>query len=271
MSDATEICARLLREGTVARGDLADLDLPEVRIEVERRLGDVGLVLATSAYSDHVGIRLAPDIVSRSEFDAASNLGLRSDACALLAILWFRLVLRKRTVIEERAAPGQASLVPEDRVSAARSFDPEVRIETIFREFETVFRSRTNLLRLVAQLRNLGFLKVRAGRFLQPGPLLELAIDGEKMMAFVRTRVLGDLLATKTEEAAQVPSVDPEDQLFSQISKMGGDCQVSELSAATGQPPRLLRILLKHLIEEGRVEKLGERGETHYKSRSRLP
>ncbi len=60
MDPATLLCARLLRAGAVPRVELPDLDFPEVRREVERRLEMVGLVLATSAYSEHVGIRLAP-------------------------------------------------------------------------------------------------------------------------------------------------------------------------------------------------------------------
>src|SRR5262245_25966939 len=109
MDEATGICARLLREGTVPRAALPDLDFAEVRSEVERRLAAVGLVLATSAYSEHVGLRLAPEVTGES-FDAASNLGLRSDACALLVILWARLVLQKRTAVETREVPGQASM-----------------------------------------------------------------------------------------------------------------------------------------------------------------
>ena len=52
---------------------------PEIRGEVERRLGDVGLTLATSAYSEHVGLRLLPDVSADAAFDSASNLGLKAD------------------------------------------------------------------------------------------------------------------------------------------------------------------------------------------------
>ena len=58
MDDTQILCARLLREGAVERKELHSLDFPEVRAEVERRLADVGLTLATSAYSEHVGLRL---------------------------------------------------------------------------------------------------------------------------------------------------------------------------------------------------------------------
>ena len=265
MTDAVEICARLLREGTVARREIADMDIPEVRSDVERRLRDVGLVLATSAYSDEVGIRLAPEIVSHSAFDSASNLGLRSDACALLAILWFRLVLRRRTVVEERNAPGQASLIPEERAIAAINFIPEVRFETIYREFGAILGSRTNLRRLVAQLRNLRFVEVRAGRFLRPGPLLELGIDGEAMMAFVRTRALGGILNHGQEASPPDTSSDPEEQLLKVLQEKGGEVRMAKLVEITAQSAIRLRQLLRNLIDEGSVEKIGERGETHYR------
>ena len=57
MDEVAVICARLLREGAVPRAELVALDHTEVRADVERRLASVGLVLATSAYSDHVGLR----------------------------------------------------------------------------------------------------------------------------------------------------------------------------------------------------------------------
>ena len=112
MTDAALICARLLWQGTIPRAELPLLDHPEVRQEVERRLESVGVVLATSAYSEHVGVRLSPEVTADAAFDAASNLGLRADACALLVILWARLVLQKRTAADTRQVPGQAALLP---------------------------------------------------------------------------------------------------------------------------------------------------------------
>src|SRR3954463_61571 len=113
MDTATLLCARLLRAGAVTRAELPDLDFPEVRREVERRLAAVGLVLATSAYSEHVGIRLAAEVTGDSAFDAAPTRGLRADACALLVILGARLVLQKRTAADTRELPGQGEVFPD--------------------------------------------------------------------------------------------------------------------------------------------------------------
>src|SRR3954465_16521 len=124
IDSATLICARLLRAGAVPRAELPDLDFPEVRRDVERRLQAVGLVLATSAYSDHVGIHLSSEVTADSAFDAASNLGLRSDACALLVILWARLVLQKRTAADTRELPGQGEMFTGGQAGAARGYRP---------------------------------------------------------------------------------------------------------------------------------------------------
>ena len=61
MDDAAQICSRLMTAGAVRRIELPELDHPAVREEVERRLGHCGFVLASSAYSDHYGIRLCLD------------------------------------------------------------------------------------------------------------------------------------------------------------------------------------------------------------------
>src|SRR4051795_1093806 len=142
IDSATLICARLLRAGAVPRAELPDLDFHQVRRDVERRLQAVGLVLATQGYSDHVGIRLSPEVTADSAFDAASNLGLRSDACALLVILWARLVLQKRTATDTRELPGQEALFAGERAAAARGFRPSVRLEALAREFRAVLGGR---------------------------------------------------------------------------------------------------------------------------------
>lgn len=201
MTDAaTHICARLLRAGAVLRAELPELDFPEVRREVERRLQAVGLVLATSAYSEHVGLRLAAEVTGDEAFDAASNLGLRSDACALLVILWARLVLQKRTAADTRELPGQEALFPGGQSAAARNFQPSVRVEALVREFRSVLGGKSRILSLVTQLRRLRFLAGH-GEVIEAGPLLELGIDGERMIGFIRREVLAKLVAERDGEA----------------------------------------------------------------------
>lgn len=279
MDEATRICARLLREGSVPRVALPDLDFPEVRHEVERRLGGVGLVLATSVYSDHVGIRLAPEVTADTAFDAASNLGLRSDACALLVILWARLVLQKRTAAETREVPGQSALFAREQAAAARGFRPRVRLEALVREFRPVLGGRSRIQSLVTQLRRLGFLAGH-GEQIEAGPLLELAIDGERMVAFLRREVLAKLLAERERPGQGMEDMEdgpgeaaPVEQdllaglggrVLEALARLGGSAAMGGLARLTEAPASRLRRILRDLEAAGRVRRTGERASARY-------
>ena len=247
------------------RADLTALDHPEIRHEVERRLEAVGLVLATSAYSEHVGLRLSPEVVADTAFDAASNLGLRADACALLVILWARLVLQKRTAADTRQVPGQGSLLPGEQAAAARRFTPQVRQETLYREFGATLGSRTHIKGLVSQLRRLGFLGGH-GEVVEAGPLLELGLDGERMVAFIRRTVLAELLARGADGgAAETPADDgAEEQVLEVLRRLGGHAAMKDLVRETGVRPERLRELLGALAAAGRIERRGERFQARY-------
>jgi uncharacterized membrane protein len=276
MDEATRICARLLREGSVPRAALPDLDFPEVRHEVERRLQGVGLVLATSVYSDHVGIRLAPEVTADTAFDAASNLGLRSDACALLVILWARLVLQKRTAAETREVPGQSALFAREQAAAARGFRPRVRLEALVREFRPVLGGRSRIQSLVTQLRRLGFL-AGLGEQIEAGPLLELAIDGERMVAFLRREVLAKLLAER-ERSSEDKEDSPGEAALAEkdllaglggrvleaLARLGGSAAMGDLARLTEAPASRLRRILRDLEAAGRVRRTGERASARY-------
>src|SRR4051812_5167739 len=266
MDPSTLICARLLRSGAVPRVELPDLDFPEVRREVERRLETVGLVLATSAYSEHVGIRLAPEVTAGSAFDAASNLGLRADACALLVILWARLVLQKRTATDTRELPGQDALFAEERAAAARSFRPSVRLEALAREFRAVLGGRSRIQSLVTQLRRLHFLAGH-GEVIEAGPLLELGIDGERMVGFIRREVLARLLAEREATGDEEGSEAPDGlaaRVLEALERLGGTGGISDLERETGAKRERLRPILKELIEAGRIRRTGERRAVRY-------
>jgi len=262
MDDPALVCARLLREAAVERKELQVLGLPEVRAEVERRLRDVGLTLASSAYSEHIGLRLSPEIAADQAFDSASNLGLKADACALLVVLWARLVMQKRTATDTRETPGQTQLLPQDQIEAARQYRPQIRFETLVREFGPTIGSREHLHRLVSTLRRLRFLGGR-GDIIEAGPLLELGIDGEKMTAFIRRRVLADLLE-KEPAQEESRSATAEDQLRSVLEHLGRDVSMKELVERTGERPPRLRELLRDLEKRGVVARTGVRTKTRY-------
>lgn len=251
MDAATRICARLLREGSSPRAELPLLDDPEVREEVERRLLSVGLVLATSAGSEHVGLRLSPEVTAEPPFDTASHLGLRAEACALLVILWARLVLQRRTTD------------PVER--------PQVLLETLVRDFQPVLGSRGRIRGLVQQLRRLRFLAGH-GEEIEAGPLLELAIDGERMMGFLRREVLAGLLEKSPRDGAPPdrPLAEGEPPggfgglVLAAIARLGGTAAMGDLSRLTEAPASRLRRVLQDLEAGGWVRRTGERSGARY-------
>lgn len=279
MDVAALLCARLLRAGAVPRTELPELDFPEVRREVERRLAAVGLILATSAYSEHVGIRLSGEVTSDVAFDAASNLGLRSDACALLVILWARLVLQKRTAADTRELPGQEALFPLQQAATARGFRPSVRLAALVREFRAVLGGRSHIQRLVTQLRRLHFLAGH-GEIIEAGPLLELGIDGERMIGFIRREVLARLLAERERAVTREGMGGEEDaagedgegtdgdalagRALAALARLGGTAAIGELERETGAKRQRLRPLLRGLIAAGRLRRSGERAGARY-------
>jgi hypothetical protein len=251
MDEATRICARLLREGSVARAEVPALDDPDIRPEVERRLRSVGLMLATNESSDHVGLRLAPEVTADAGLDAASHLGLRPEACALLVILWVRLVLQKRTASSETEPP-------------------RVHLETLVRDFRSVLGGRGRIRSLVQELRRLRFLAGK-GEEIEAAPLLEIAIDGERMMSFLRRGALAGLLEEQDHEAPPGP---PEagielpgglsGQVLDAIARLGGTAAMGDLSRLTDAPASRLRRILRELQDAGWVRRTGERASARY-------
>lgn len=258
MNEATRICARLLRAGALPRAEVPGVDVPETRREVEKRLRGVGLVLATSPYSDHVGIRLAPEMAADPAFEAASNLGLRADACALLVVLWVRLVLARRG--EEPKAPLSGTDENQGKIR------PQVRLDTLARELRPLLGDRRHIRDLVSQLRRLCFLAGQ-GEVIEAGPLLELGIDSDRMIAFLRGGVLEGLLK-ESERSSRRPEGDGmagfAAQVLEILRRLGGSAGMTELVRETGAPASRLRIVLRSLTESGHVRRSGERRSSRY-------
>ena len=232
MRRPVRICAQLLRAGALPLTEVPGLELPEVRREVERRLQGVGLVLATSSYSGHVGIRLAPEVARDPAFEAASNLGLGPDACALLVVLWVRLVLPRRQT--------------------------QVRLDTLARELRPLLGDRRRIRDLVGQLRRLGFL-AGSGEIIEAGPLLELGLDGDRMIAFLRGGALAGLLEERSESLAGAAS-----KVVEVLKQLGGSAAMTDLVREIGAPASRLRVVLRSLAAEGRVRRTGERRSSRY-------
>ncbi len=269
MNEAARICARLIASGAIPRSEAPELDHPAIREDVETRLHQCGFVLASSPYSDHYGVRLANDI-DAGVMDGPSNLGLGANACALLTVLWAKLVLQKRTAAETQHTPdAQQELLAGDRREQVREFEPSVRFETLDREFGRKLGGRTRLLSLLGQLRRLKFVTYRRLDAIRAGPLLELAIDGEKMIGFIRSRVLSQYLGT-VEGTLSAPHIEGTHlRVLKSLSEASQPPTISELEGRTGIARRDLKKVLRELREEQEVEVVGSGAKTAYRLRSR--
>lgn len=208
------------------------------------------------------------DSPAHSAFDAASNMGLNADHCALLVVLWSYLSLQKRTAAESREVPGQNELFARDRAEAARRHLPSVRVETIAREFKTQFGSYSHVKGLVGSLRRLKFIGGN-GDIIEPGPLLELAIDGERMVAFVQREPLADLL--KRLENGSAGEDSPENQAEQKVLAVlrgtgASGAQIGELERATGIARASLAKVLRNLKTQGKALQLGAGYNTRYRA-----
>lgn len=248
IDEATRICARLLREGSIAEAEVPRLDDPGVRREVEQRLGSVGLMLATSS-SGHAGLRLAPEIAADAGLDTASHLGLRAETCALLVILWIRLIFQRQV--------------------AGAAEPPRVHLETLVRDFQPVLGGRSRIRSLVQELRRLRFLG-GSGEEIEAAPLLELALDGERILGFLRRDVLA-ALRDGPEPAAGLggpPATEAPGglggQVLATIGRLGGTATMGDLSRLTNAPASRLRRILHELQNAGWVRRTGERAGTRY-------
>jgi hypothetical protein len=212
-------------------------------------------------------VRLSPDVSDATVLDVASNRGLGADACSLLTILWARLALQRRMAEDSRTTPGlQPALLPEDRREAVRLFAPFVRFETLAREFGSQLGGRTRLKAILGQLRRLGFVSYRRLDQIEAGPLLELAIDGEKMVAFIRSRVLSRLLETPPEgEEPAAPEQAIEDRIIGVLAEASEPCGIGEIEQRTGIPRRRIAKVLKVLREDERIEMVDARGKARYR------
>jgi predicted transcriptional regulator len=262
---AARICAILLREGYVHRDDLPALRDPTVKEAVEGRLRDVGLELVSTSYTPHYGVRQRAEIEADEAFDSPSNeTALKSDACALLVILWTRLALQRRTGQDQLETPGQAALTLEGKVERAEDYDPTIRQEAIMEEFGDVLGTRSHIKRLLTQLGRLGFIE-RRGSIIRAGPNLELAIDGDRMMSFVRDRLIADLL----ERAGEIPEADPTDTLEHELEKLlreeGRALSIGELESQLDADRDDLREAIDVLRDEGKIQRIGEGTNSAYR------
>ncbi|HSN86079.1 MAG TPA: helix-turn-helix domain-containing protein, partial [Thermoanaerobaculia bacterium] len=124
---------------------------------------------------------------------------------------------------------------------------------------------------LVQELRRLRFLTGK-GEEIEAAPLLEIAIDGERMMSFLRRGALAGLF--EEQDPAAAPSGPPwpgvdlpgglSGQVLDAISRLGGTAAMGDLSRLTDAPASRLRRILRELQDAGWVRRTGERASARY-------
>lgn len=268
MADAAQICARLIASRTLPRKDLPEIDHSGTRADVEARLSHIGLGLATSAYSDHVGLKL----LDPSVLPGAANMGLSVDSCALLTILWMRLALPYRTANDGgQTASAQQSLLPGERRAEAKAARPVVGFETLVKEFGAQLHGRVRLKGLLGQLRNLGFVQYSRLESIEAGPLLELALDGEEMSRFVRTEIFKRYVENESQDGVDAaPRATIDDRVFAGLDH-GQPKKLIELEKALKIPRPTVRDALARLKRDGRIEQIGQGSQAAYRRAERLP
>jgi hypothetical protein len=265
MDDAAQVCGRLITAGAVRRIDLPELDHPAVREEVERRLAHCGLALASSAYSDHYGIRL---LIDAEVLNKPSNLGLDPGTCALITILWAKLALQKRTAADQQFTPDeQGELLAEAQREKTQAFQPTLRFETLVQEFGVKLGGKVRLRAMLGSLKRMKFVEYRRLDEVRAGPQLELAIDGERMIGFIRSRVLSQYLENSGDSIGAVP--DPIGGLTQKVLRLLSEASkplsIADVERSIGAHRREIKQALMELREDQRVETIGSGSKTAYR------
>ena len=173
------------------------------RLELDRRLAEVGLRLLDNPYAAHIGVALQPELAepvfgAGREY-AASNLGLNRDEVALLVIIWSLIVLPKRerqVTRRELVDDGQTDLFGGDKpVAHGESVSGTLTEASLIADFGPRLGGRTKVRNfMLGKLARLGFIERRNG-LISEGPLLDLALDYRVMADRIIHGTLGEVLA----------------------------------------------------------------------------
>ena len=200
------LTARLLAQRWLPRNDkLVRRALVDetFRLELDRRLADVGLRLLDNPYAAHVGValeaELAEPVFGAGREYAASNMGLTRDEIALLVILWALIVLPKRerqVTRRELVDDGQTDLFggADKPVAHGETVSGTLTEASLIADFGPRLGGRTKVRNfMLGKLARLGFIERRNG-LITEGPLLDLALDYRVMADRIIHGTLGEIL-----------------------------------------------------------------------------
>ena len=219
------LTARLLAQRWLPRNDkLVRRALVDetFRLELDRRLADVGLRLLDNPYAAHVGValeaELAEPVFGAGREYAASNLGLTRDEIALLVIIWALIVLPKRerqVTRRELVDDGQTDLFggADKPVAHGETVSGALTEASLIADFGPRLGGRTKVRNfMLGKLARLGFIERRNG-LINEGPLLDLALDYRVLADRIIHGTLGEVLAAAGQALPESNAFTPADIL----------------------------------------------------------
>lgn len=177
--------------------------------ELSRRLESCGLEVIDHPFADHVALRLCRKL-EQPVFGAetawlSNNLGLARDHVALLVVLWALLILPKRsrqlTRQDDETSISQAEMFAAEKpLPSAEALNISIAETTLLADFGDRLGGKVRVNVGLGVLSRLKFI-VRRGGSIYEGPLLDLALDYERMAPRILDGALRDLLANRTPGA----------------------------------------------------------------------
>ncbi len=210
------LIARLLAERWLPRDDTAVRQVlvdAELRDDLDRRLAGAGLRLLEHPYAAHVAVGIAraqeADVFGHADAWAASNLQLSRDALALLVVVWSLLVLPKRQrqiarQARDRARDQEQMFAELKPVPVGAEVVEPINERTLLADFGDRLGGKARIQMNLGTLQRHGFI-VRRRERIHEGPLLDLAIDYERIAGRVTDGALAFVLA---EARAAAPADD---------------------------------------------------------------
>lgn len=215
------LIARLIAERWLPRDDAAVRELltdAEQRNDLDRRLAAAGLRLLEHPYAANIAVGIARPqesaVFGSAKAWSSTNLQLDRDAVALLVVLWALLVLpkRQRQIARQQADRDQdqeqmfAELKP---IPVGAEVVEPINERTLLADFGEKLGGKTRIQFNLGSLARQGFI-VRRKERIHEGPLLDLALDYERIAGRVMDGALSFVVAEARHYSADPVEPDGE-------------------------------------------------------------
>ncbi|WP_152566319.1 hypothetical protein [Lysobacter antibioticus] len=208
------LIARLIAERWLPRDDAAVRELltdAEQRNDLDRRLAAAGMRLLEHPYAANIAVGIARPqesaVFGSAKAWSSTNLQLDRDAVALLVVLWALLVLpkRQRQIARQQADRDQdqeqmfAELKP---IPVGAEVVEPINERTLLADFGEKLGGKTRIQFNLGSLARQGFI-VRRKERIHEGPLLDLALDYERIAGRVMNGALSFVVAEARHYSAE--------------------------------------------------------------------